>query len=258
GIVTEATLKLAPVPEHFSAVVAAFPTVQAAANVVFGVMASGLEPAALEFLDSAAITVLNQEEGFDFVTAPHLLMEFHGTSEAAMQEELGQVEELCRDDGCLDFRAGVGRDLRDQLWRGRHRHFESMLRTYPGYSYLLTDVAVPISHYPQLVVAAAAAMAARAARGTMVGHAGDGNLHTLIFFPPDDALARARAAEVNDLLVATALALDGTSTGEHGVGIGKQKYMLQEHGENALNLMRQLKATLDPRGILNPGKIIAL
>ncbi|MDQ4078785.1 MAG: FAD-binding protein [Chloroflexota bacterium] len=258
GVVTEATLRLAPLPEYLSAVVAAFPDVPTAAAVVYTVMASGVEPAALEILDASAMQILNGAEGFDFVDAPHLLMEFHGTSEAALGEELELVEEICRDFDSLDYRAGVGRDARDHLWRARHRLFESMRRTFPGDSYLITDVAVPISNYPKLAATAAESIAERDAKGSIIGHAGDGNLHTTIFFSPDDVVARRRAAEVNDLLVARALELEGTSTGEHGIGIGKQKYMLMEHGEIALDLMRQLKATLDPNGILNPGKILAL
>jgi D-lactate dehydrogenase (cytochrome) len=150
----------------------------------------------------------------------------------------------------------MGLDARNKLWAGRHHLFETSLRYYPGYSYLLTDVAVPISAYPELVNAAAEKMADFGLAGSMVGHAGDGNLHTIIFFPAEDDAAREKASLVNDHLVAKAISLGGTSTGEHGVGIGKIKYMSKEHGETALDVMRQIKAVFDPNNILNPGKIL--
>lgn len=258
GVVTEATLKLAPLPEHFSAVIAAFPTVEIAAEVVFAIIGSGLEPTALELLNPQAITVLNTEVKFDLAVAPTLFMEFNGPSEASLAEELALVEAICRENECRHFQSGVGGEARNQLWQVRHRFFETSLRYYPGHDYRLTDVAVPISQFPALVAAANEIMTRLNCRGTIIGHAGDGNLHTAIFFSRDDAEARAHANQVNDHLVERALALGGTCTGEHGVGLGKQKYMLAEHGPVALKLMRQLKATLDPHGILNPGKVIAL
>lgn len=258
GIVTEATLKLAPLPAHFSAAVAAFPAVADAAQAVFHIIGAGLEPSALELLDVTAVEMIRDEEGVDLGLAPYLFMEFDGPSEATLRETLTLVEATCRDLGCRHFQAGIGRDARARLWEARHRLLEIAVRKHPGQSYLLTDVAVPISQYPALVAYAAETMSSLGVRGLIVGHAGDGNMHTAIFFPPDDVTARARAEELNSLLVTRALSLDGTSTGEHGVGLGKQKYMRQEHGEAALNLMRQIKATLDPNGILNPGKVLSL
>lgn len=258
GVVTEATLRLAPLPEHFSAVVAAFPAVGAAAQVVSEIIGAGLEPAALELLDITAVEMINTAEGIDLVMAPHLFMEFSGASEAALAEELAMVEGICGQHGCRSYEAGVGRQARARLWAARHQLFEIAVRNHPGQSYLLTDVAVPISRYPALVAFAAETMAELGLRGLIVGHAGDGNMHTAVFFPPDDGGNRARAETLGSRLVERALALDGTSTGEHGVGIGKQKYLVQEHGEVAVALMRRLKATLDPSGILNPGKVLGL
>jgi len=257
AIITEATLKLAPLPACFSAVTAAFATVEAAAQVVFDVIASCLEPAALELLDTTAVTVMNSEESINLVAAPHVFMEFNGASEAGVQERLALAEEICRAYQCLDYRAGSGREARAQLWEARHRIFEVHRRYYAGHDYLLTDVAVPISQYPTLIAAAAGITAELAATSSIISHAGDGNVHLAIFFPPEDDDARANATRINEHVVNRALALGGTITGEHGVGLGKQKYMRQEHGPAALNLMRQLKAWLDPNGILNPGKVVA-
>jgi D-lactate dehydrogenase (cytochrome) len=256
GIVTEATLKLYPLPEHFSAVIAAFPTVEVAAEVVFTIIGSGLEPTALELLNTQAIVILNTEPDFEQVAAPTLFMEFSAASQNSLEEELALVEAICREYHVQHFATGVGREARNRLWHARHRFFETTLRYYPGSAYLLTDVAVPISQFPALVACANERLTSLALQGTIIGHAGDGNLHTSVFFSPEDNDSRRRAGQLNDYLVEQALALGGTCTGEHGIGLGKQKYMLAEHGPVALKLMRQLKATLDPNGILNPGKIL--
>lgn len=256
GLVTEATLKLAPLPEHFSAVLATFATTVSAAEAVFAVIGSGLNPAALELLDAQTITYLNREDGLDLPVTPTLLMEFHGASEATLTAELQLVQEICAETGMTHWQAGVGRDERDRLWNGRHRLGEILLRAHPNHQYLITDVSVPISQYPTLANYTSNLMAEMKLAGALFGHAGDGNIHTVVFAPLEEAAKVSSLQQFNDLVVQKAIALDGTCTGEHGVGIGKQKYMVHEHGEAALSLMRSLKHTLDPRGILNPGKVI--
>ncbi|MCI0398515.1 MAG: FAD-binding protein [Chloroflexi bacterium] len=258
GLITEATLKLAPLPEQFSAATAAFPSVAAAAQTVFDIMGSGLGPAALELLDELAVTVLNTDEGIHLSVAPHLFMEFTGPSESALQQTLATVQEICRENGGNDFRSGTGRDQRNTLWDARHRLFEIHKRYFPGQKYLIADVAVPISHFPAVVSRASQLIAELQLAASIISHAGDGNVHLTIFYPPADSQAQARAQQLNEAIVNYALELDGTSTGEHGVGIGKQKFMLPEHGPGAVALMRQLKALLDPQGILNPGKVLPL
>jgi D-lactate dehydrogenase (cytochrome) len=254
GLVTEATLKLAPLPEYFSAVLATFATTTQAADAVFGVIGSGLGPAALELLDASTITFLNMEEGIDLALAPTLLMEFHGASEMTLATELEMVQAVCQDCGMTQWQAGVGRDERDRLWNGRHRLGEIIFGVDPNY--LITDVAVPISQYPVIASYTNDLMAEMGLRGALFGHAGDGNVHTVVFAPTTDAAGLARVQEFNDQVVQKAISLDGTCTGEHGVGIGKQKYMVHEHGEGAIEVMRLLKHTLDPNDILNPGKVI--
>lgn len=257
GLITEITLKLHPLPEHFSAVTAVFPTVTQAAEAVFGIIGSGLNPGALELLDEETVAILNAEGNFGLADAPNLFMEFSSASEAALEQELALVREICADCGAISFEAGMGLDARSQLWAARHALFESSIRHFPGQSWIVTDVAVPISQYPALVSFAAETFQELQLAGTIVGHAGDGNLHTLVFFPEDSPEGVQRAGQHNDLLVEKALALGGTSTGEHGVGLGKQKFMAQEHGA-ALAVMHQIKHTLDPNGIMNPGKVLAL
>ena len=256
GLVTEATLKLAPLPEHFSAVLATFATTAAAADAVFGVIGSGLNPAALELLDAATITYMNMEEGIDLPVAPTLLMEFHGASELTQTAELQMVQEICQECGLTHWQAGVGRDERDRLWNGRHHLGEILFRAHPGYTYLITDVSVPISHYPPLASYTTDLMNEMGLIGALFGHAGDGNVHTVVFAPAEETDKKATLQHFNDQVVQKALSLEGTCTGEHGVGIGKQKYMVHEHGEAAIELMRLIKHTLDPKEILNPGKVI--
>jgi D-lactate dehydrogenase (cytochrome) len=256
GLVTEATLKLAPLPEHFSAVLATFATTAAAADAVFGVIGSGLNPAALELLDAATITYMNMEEGIDLPVAPTLLMEFHGISAMTLAAELELVQEICTDCGLTHWQAGVGREERDRLWNGRHHLGEILFRTHPDHIYLITDVAVPISHYPPLASYTSDLMNQMGLMGALFGHAGDGNVHTVVFAPADETDRQTTLQHFNDRVVQKAISLEGTCTGEHGVGIGKQKYMVYEHGEGAVELMRLLKHTLDPKGILNPGKVI--
>lgn len=256
GLVTEATLKLAPLPEHFSAVTAAFPSVEAAAQAVFEIIGGGLGPSALELLDGETVAVLAAAGGFDLAAAPTLFMEFTGASPASLEEILALAQEICDGLGCLRFTPGLGREARNRLWSARHHLFETMVRHYAGQTYLLTDAAVPISAYPELVAYGSAQAEALGLNVGFIGHAGDGNLHTAIFFPPDDPAVRGRAESYNDRLTRRAIELGGTCTGEHGVGSGKAKYLEAEFGPGAVALMRGIKNLLDPKGILNPGKVL--
>ncbi|HIP71414.1 MAG TPA: hypothetical protein EYH05_08475, partial [Anaerolineae bacterium] len=256
GLITEATLQLAPLPEHFSVATVAFPDVAAAAQTVFDIIASGLEPTALELLDETSVEIINTEPGIQLEPAPNLFLEFSGASEISLGETLELAEALCRENGCLSYQAGIGRDARARLWEARHRLFEVMVRYHQGLGHVVTDVAVPISMYPEVVQETAAIIQEFQITGNLIGHAGDGNLHTALFFPSDDETAVNRVEQARSAMVKLALSLNGTCTGEHGVGLGKQKYMLAEHGPKAIHLMRQLKTTLDPHNILNPGKVL--
>ena len=257
GLITEATLILAPLPEHFSAVVATFDDTPSAAEAVFGIKGSGISPAALELLDAESIRFMNMRVT-DLPEMPTLLMEFHGASEVAIKAELELVKEICEDCGCTRFEAGVGRESRDRLWEGRHALGEILFSVYPDSHYLITDVSVPISAYPELAAYANSLYGEMGVHGTLFGHAGDGNLHTVNFAPLDDDDQWAVLHDFNDRVVQKAIELDGTCTGEHGVGIGKQKYMVYEHGEGAIEVMKQVKTLFDPLNILNPGKVVGI
>jgi D-lactate dehydrogenase (cytochrome) len=245
---------LAPLPDKFSAVIAAFSTLEGAARTVSHIMGSGIIPAALEFLDPATVRTLNAPGEFELPEHPTLLMEFHSATDAGLKEELALVEELCDEEMCVRFEAGLGRGERDRLWRVRHQTFEILVRSNPGHAFLIVDVAVPVSNYSKLLAVTERALSERGLRGYLVGHAGDGNLHPLIAYIPGDTDSYALAFAADEAIVEAAIALGGTSTGEHGIGIGKRRFMALEHGAS-LGVMRAIKKTLDPNGILNPGKI---
>ncbi len=256
GLITEATLRLVPIPEHFCAALAAFDTVAQAADAVFGIIGSGIRPAAIELMDTAAIRYINSDPGIELPEKPHLIMEYDGASEATLQTELDLVEEICRSAGNASFTAGVGRAERDRLWEGRHHLFEAMLRQHPGETYLITDVCVPISAYPEIATFASDLMAELGLRGAVFGHAGDGNLHTIVFSGEEDSSKSAQLQDFNRRVILHALALEGTCSGEHGVGIGKQSFLPWEVGARTYAFMGRLKRFFDPDDILNPGKIV--
>jgi len=251
GLVTQATLKLHPLPEHFSAVLASFDSTAEAADAVYGIMGSGLNPAALELLDADTMGYMNQLETVNLPEVTTLLMEFHGASEATINADMEIVQQVCEECSATGFEAGVGRDERNRLWEGRHALGEVLFRVHPDCTYLITDVSVPISEYPTLAAYAKDLQEEFQITGALFGHAGDGNLHTTYFAPKDDERGQAVLQDYNDRVVQKAIELGGTCTGE-------QKYMVYEHGEGAVDVMRQIKGLFDPNNILNPGKVVAL
>jgi D-lactate dehydrogenase (cytochrome) len=256
GVVTEATLKLVPIPEHFSAIVSAFPSVEEAADTVYAIMASGLEPAAMELLDTSGVLMLNKDEGMQFPELPHLFMEFSGSDASGVKSRTEAAEACCRENGCAELAAGLDRESRQRLWDARHHFYEVLIRNHPGQGRYIADVSVPISNLPELIRRTRVILEDVGMDGQIIGHAGDGNLHVTLFYPLEDETASARAKETNARLVHAALELDGTCTGEHGVGTGKKHHMLAEHGRAGVALMRAIKHALDPHGILNPGKVL--
>lgn len=252
GVITAATLKLAPVPTVMSSVLAAFPSVETAVATVIEIRSSGLDVAALEFIDANTTALVTREGEANWGETPVLLMEIHATHVETAELDLALIQEICEGLGATSFQATTDAAQRKQMWRARHHLFETKLRLFPGYRWQLMDIAVPISAYPNMIEHVLQTFRVHDLNGNMIGHAGDGNLH--VEMPYNDEETRRRALLANDAIVAKAIALDGTCTGEHGVGIGKAKFMELEHGP-ALEVMHSLKQTLDPNGILNPGKI---
>jgi len=253
-IVTEITLKLTGIPEFFSAGVAAFESVKEASDAVCDIMGYGLVPAALELLDAGAIHYINEGGNVKLAEKTTLFIEFTGSNADSLQAELNQAEEICAEHGSLEFQAGVGRDQRNRLWEARHHFGESLIRCSPGLDVLIMDTAVPLSHFSDMVAYATRTADDHQLNNCVSAHAGDGNLHLNIVGSMQDAQFVERLNTAYEKIVSYAISVGGTATGEHGVGMGKRKFMLKEHGRS-LDVMRGIKTLLDPNGILNPGKI---
>ena len=254
GVVTEATLRLTGIPTHFLAITITFDQLEQASQAVAVMIGSGLDPAALELLTPELINLMNREKELGLPEVPSLFCEFHGISKAALQETSDLARELCTDCGATGFKFGVEANERAQLWRARHEAWETIHRAHPGNETLVVDAAVPISRYPEMIVFSQKLVDENNASGYVFGHAGDGNLHVVLAGDPDNETEWSLLEEINNKIVARAVEVGGTCTGEHGIGIGKRKFMELEHGES-YHLMRQIKELIDPKGLLNPGKI---
>lgn len=255
GVITEATLKLVPVPAMMSAVIASFPTILDAVETVVAVRGSGLDVAALEFIDPRQCAILRDHGGVDLEEKPTLLMEFHAMDQGQLDFGLDVVREICAEYHASNVRATTDNAERQKLWQVRHHAYEILVRAHPGKTFLIDDVAVPISQYPALIAFVEELTTEQGILWYMKGHAGDGNIHVELPYAGEEEFLTVSA--INDRIVERAIELGGTATGEHGVGIGKAKHMPHEHGA-ALDVMWAIKQTLDPNNILNPGKIFPL
>lgn len=254
GVVTEATLRLSGIPEHRLAATVVFNDLESASEAVALLIGTGLEPAALELLTEGLIHLMNVENDLGLVEQPSLFCEFHGISKGALMETVDVAQEICEDCGASDFKYGINDSDRRDLWRARHEAWETIHRAHPGKETLIVDAAIPISMYPEMVLFSQELVAQAGVPGYVFGHAGDGNLHVVLAGDPNDAVEWQTLEDINQRIVERAIALDGTCTGEHGIGIGKRKFMSLEHGES-YNVMKEIKDMLDPKGLMNPGKI---
>ncbi len=255
GIVTRATLRLRGLPPETLTVVAVFPAVRNACDAVGDIIRYGLNPAALELMDAAVVAEINRDRKTALAEKPMLFLEFHNVSGAALENQFAMVEGLLREHDAEGIDRGIGADERTRLWEVRHGALDSIKRNHPGRSVLLVDACVPISRYSGKVEIAKEAVVREGVDGYFWGHAGDGNLHLGLMYDPADPSARKAVDRVNRAVVEHGIAAGGSCTGEHGIGIGKLAFMEAEHGA-ALETMRRIKAALDPRGILNPGKML--
>jgi D-lactate dehydrogenase (cytochrome) len=254
GVVTEATLRLNGIPQHFLAATITFDALENASQAVSILIASGLDPAALELLTPDLIRLMNREQGLALPDVPSLFCEFHGISKNSLMETADLAKELCEDCGATGFSFGIEEGDRKELWRARHEAWETIHRAHPGKETLIVDAAVPISRYPEMIVFSQALVDEKKAIGYVFGHAGDGNLHVVMEGDPADRQEWAALEEINHQIVTRAIELGGTCTGEHGVGVGKRKFMALEHGES-FELMHRIKKLVDPKGLMNPEKI---
>lgn len=256
GIITEVTVRLYGIPEAISAAVCAFPTIADAVDTVILTIQSGIPVARIELLDEAQIDAINKYSKLDHRVAPTLFFEFHG-SEAGVAEQVEAVKAIAAEHSGDDFRWATNPEDRSKLWQARHDAYYAALALRPGSKGWPTDVCVPISRLADCIAETKRDLAQSSIPSALAGHVGDGNFHLIFMIDPHRPEEIAEASRLNERMVARALAMEGTCTGEHGVGYGKIDFLLAEHGE-AVDVMRRIKRALDPDDILNPGKIVRL
>jgi D-lactate dehydrogenase (cytochrome) len=257
GVMTEVTLKLYPLPEAVSAAICSFASIDAAVQTTIAVIQMGVPIARCELLDTNAIRAVNKHSNLSLREQPMLLMEFHG-SEASVAEQAATVQEIARDHGGADFEWARTPEERSRLWAARHQSYFAALQSRPGCRCQSTDTCVPISRLAESINESVAEAEASGIPYWIVGHVGDGNFHLSYLMDPNDAAECAKVEELNVKMVQRALRLEGTCTGEHGIGLHKMPYLIDEAGPAAVAAMRSIKRALDPNNIMNPGKIFAL
>jgi D-lactate dehydrogenase (cytochrome) len=257
GIITELTLRLAGIPEAISSGICPFPSVEAACNATIMTIQSGIPVARIELLDALQVQASNRYSKLSLPETPMLFLEFHGT-EAGVAEQSQQFGEIAQEFGGGPFDWATRAEDRTRMWQARHDVYWAQRGLRPNAQPLATDVCVPISRLADCVTETQRDIAENNLVAPIVGHVGDGNFHVGLMVDLDDREEVARVEAFLERLVERALAMDGTCTGEHGIGQGKMKYMPAEHGEGALAAMRAIKRALDPLDIMNPGKVVNL
>ena len=256
GVITELAVRLYGIPEAISAAVCAFPSIESAVDTVILTIQSGIPVARIELLDESQMAAINRYSKLDHKVAPTLFFEFHGTP-AGVAEQAEIVKAIAGEHGADDFQWATTSEARSKLWQARHDAYYAALALRPGSKGFATDVCVPISRLAECISETKQDLAQSPVPSALVGHVGDGNFHLVFMIDPDRPEEVAEASRLNDRMVGRALAMEGTSTGEHGVGYGKMEFLIAEHGE-AVSVMRTIKKALDPDGILNPGKIVRI
>ena len=257
GVMTEITLRLFPVPEAISAATCSFPSIDAAVRTTIQLIQMGVPIARCELLDAHAVRAVNRHDKLTLTEAPMLLMEFHG-SDASVKEQAATVQEIANEFGGAGFQWATTPEERTKLWTARHHAYFAGLQLKPGCRTVTTDTCVPISHLAECVTTASEEAEAAGLQHYIVGHVGDGNFHIAYLIDPAIPAERETAERLNDAVVQRAIRLDGTCTGEHGIGLHKQGFLIDETGAGTVEMMRTVKRALDPKNIMNPGKIFAL
>jgi len=252
GVITELTVQLHPLPEHVHTLRVFFPSILTAAQAAYAIMASALPVARMELVDELGIQSINRYMGRGYTEQTALFLEFHSSTAKAIEEEVQLVEELVRDEGATDISIARTQQERTAQWEARHHLYWAIVNAHPGHTFVITDTAVPLARLPELIGYAQQTLAEMDIQGSIIGHVGDGNFHTVIAVKPGDY---ERVQTFSERLVRQALAWDGTASGEHGIGLVKRGFMVEEHGAS-LAWMHRLKALFDPDGLLNPGKLI--
>ena len=257
GVITEVTLRLYPLPEAISAAICSFPSVEAAVRTVIQTIQLGVPIARVELIDAQSVACLNRYSKLTLREEPLLLMEFHGTP-ASVQEQAQTVQGIAREFGGQDFEWAVTPEERTRLWSARHNALFAALQSRPGARPINTDTCVPISRLADCILETIAEVEASGIPYFLVGHVGDGNFHVGFLIDPKAPQERVIAEDLNHKLVARTLRMGGTCSGEHGVGLHKMGFLLDEAGAGAVEVMRSIKRALDPKNIMNPGKIFSM
>jgi D-lactate dehydrogenase (cytochrome) len=255
GIMTELTVKLYPIPEAISAAVCTFPGIEAAAQTVIQTIQLGVPVARIELLDALSLKAINLFSKTTLTEAPTLFFEFHG-SPAGVAEQAETVQAIAGELGGTDFQWATRPEERSRLWQARHDAYFACLQLKPGCRCFPTDVCVPISRLAECIAETQADIAQVSIPIALFGHVGDGNFHLVVLVDRDNPRDMAEADWIGERVVERAIAMEGTCTGEHGIGLGKRKYLVREHGTVAVDVMRLLKTAIDPQNLLNPGKIL--
>ncbi|UCV15383.1 FAD-binding oxidoreductase [Quatrionicoccus australiensis] len=255
GIMAELTVKLYPIPEAISAAVCTFPDIESAVQTVIQTIQLGVPVARIELLDTLSLQAINKFSKTTLAEAPTLFFEFHG-SPAGVEEQAETVQAIADELGGANFEWATRPEDRTRLWQARHDAYFACLQLKPGCRCFPTDVCVPISRLAECVAATYEDIAQVSIPIALFGHVGDGNFHLVVLVDTDNAKEMEEAAWISSRVVERAIAMEGTCTGEHGIGLGKRKYLEKEHGAVAVDVMRSLKMALDPHNLLNPGKIL--
>ena len=255
GIMAELTVKLYPIPEAISAAVCTFPNIAAAVQTVIQTIQLGVPVARIELLDALSLKAINLFSKTTLTEAPTLFFEFHG-SPSSVKEQAETVQAMAAEQGGTNFEWAVRPEDRSRLWQARHDAYFACLQLKPGCRCFPTDVCVPISRLAECIAETSDDIAQVGIPIALFGHVGDGNFHLVVLVDTANEKEMAEAAWISKRVVERAIAMEGTCTGEHGIGLGKRKYMPLEHGEVAVDIMRAIKRALDPQMLLNPGKIL--
>jgi D-lactate dehydrogenase (cytochrome) len=257
GVITEVTLRLYPIPEAISAAICSFPSIEAAVRTTIQVIQLGVPIARVELIDQNSVRMVNAHSKLALREEPMLLMEFHG-SPAGVKEQAETVQEIAAEFGGKAFEWAETPEERTRLWTARHNAYFAAVQSRPGCRVISTDTCVPISRLADCLLDSVAEADASKIPYFLVGHVGDGNFHFGYLLDPNLPQERVTAEELNHKLVSRALSLGGTCTGEHGVGLHKMGFLVEEAGAGAVDMMRTIKRALDPKNIMNPGKIFAV
>jgi D-lactate dehydrogenase (cytochrome) len=257
GVMTEITVRLFGLPEAVSAAVCPFDTMDGAVQTVITTIQLGVPVARIELLDEIQLDAVNRYSKLNYVLKPTLFFEFHGMSQSAVAESATAVEEIAAEHGGRHFQWATTTEDRAKLWTARHNAFYAAVALRPGCKPWTTDVCVPISRLAACILETQADVQQSGLLAPLAGHVGDGNFHLIFLMDPNDPTELPKAKAINARLIERALAMGGTCSGEHGVGIGKMDYLQTEHGES-LEVMKTIKRALDPENRMNPGKLVAI